>query len=1021
VAVSQVSNPYHPRMPRRLVSPTLVGRASELAAITGAFDGAVAGAPVHRLVAGEAGVGKSRLVADASAQAAAHGMRVLTGGCADVGHGGVPYAPIVEALRDLVRSLDAHDLDTVIGGARDDLARLVPSLARVDIRDLGPQTETLQPRLFDAILGVLQRLAEIEPVVFVVEDLHWADPATRETISFLIRQLRSDRVVLIMTFRSDELHRRHPLLPWLAELDRSGQVERVDVARLDLAATRDLLAAILEAQPSPDFVDQIHRRSDGNPFFVEELLGAGTDTEGGRLPPTLREVLLARIVGLSESAQTVIGVSAVAGGRVSHALLRHVSGLSEADLLGGLREAVGSQILVTGPARDEGAGDYEFRHALLQEAAYDDLLPGERQRLHRSFAEALDERGPGSGAIAAGHWGELAYHWSAARDDSRAFQAAVRAGEAASRTFAFADARRHDERALESWDTVGDPEGLAGIDRVDLLDRAAVAAWLSGDPRRGVALRREVVAILRSEADPIRLGGALERLGRALWVNTETEAALEAYEAAVAVIPSEPATPELARVLSGYGQILMLLDRWTESRALCERAVAIAREVGARQVEGHALNTLGLDLSVMGLCAESAAASDEALVAAREVADADDVGRGHVNRGEARRACGDVRGAFEAAREGITATEEFGVARTYGGFVRANVVAYGFELGEWVEATRLADATFTDIPVGLPLRRYVLTRWIALLVAQGDRRAPSLIEELRDMVDGFPVETQFAGPYHIVTAESAIWQADPDRAFETVMHGIAGSRDREWPRDHVRLYRIGMRAAADRAEIARARRDAAAARIAVEAGDAMWVDLDRYIARSYADRSGMIASEIDAEVATAGAERRRLTRDPAAESWSDAAARWRARENPYLVGYCRWHEAEARLTEGDRGGATGALAESHAIGSMLGAGPLVAAVESLAARSRIDLSVDTSPTPPAIVTPADPFGLTRRERDVLPLLVKGRTNRQIAEELFISENTAGVHVSNILGKLGASTRTEAAGIAARLGLGLDEG
>ena len=591
-------------MPRRLVSPTLVGRTTELAAIARAFDGAAAGLPIHRLVSGEAGIGKSRLVAEAAALATARGMRVMVGSCADVGHGGVPYGPIVEALRTLVRTLDPDRLDVVMGSGRDDLARLVPSLTSDREHDSGTQTETLQPRLLDAILGVLQRLAEVEPVVFVVEDLHWADPATRETISYLIRQMRTDRVVLIMTFRSDELHRRHPLLPWLAELDRSGQVERVDVERLDSTATRELLEAILDASPTADMVDEIHRRSDGNPFFVEELLGAGTESEGGRLPPTLREVLLARIVALPECAQTVIGVAAVAGGKVDHDLLAHVAGLADADLIDGLRDAVGNQILVTLSGSDGVAGDYEFRHALLQEAAYDDLLPGERQRLHRAYAEALAERGPGAGAMAAGHWGELAYHWSAARDDRLAFQASVRAGAAASRAFAFADARRHDERALESWSMVDDPEGLAGIDRVDLLGRAAESAWLSGDARRGVALRREAVAMLGAEADPIRLGGALERLGRALWVNSETKAALEAYQAAMTIMPSEPPTPELARVLSGYGQILMLLDRWSESLVLCERAVTIARQVGAREVEGHALNTLGLDLSVVGRCVE---------------------------------------------------------------------------------------------------------------------------------------------------------------------------------------------------------------------------------------------------------------------------------------------------------------------------------------------------------------------------------------------------------------------------------
>jgi DNA-binding CsgD family transcriptional regulator/tetratricopeptide (TPR) repeat protein len=946
-------------------------------------------------------------------------MRVVVGSCADVGHGGVPYGPIVEALRTVVRTLEPEVLDSVVGGARADLARLVPTLGGTGGSDARPQTETLQPRLFDAILGVFQRLAEVEPVMFVVEDLHWADPATRESISYLIRQLRQDRVVLIMTFRSDELHRRHPLLPWLAELDRSGIVDRVDLGRLDATATHALLAAILDAPPSAELVAQIHRRSDGNPFFVEELLGAGTDAEAGRLPPTLREVLFARIVALPECAQTVIGVAAVAGGRVDHDILAHVAGLADEDLLDGLRDAVGSHILVTGPAG--AGGDYEFRHALLQEAAYDDLLPGERQRLHRAFAEALAARVPGSGALAAGHWGELAYHWAAARDEPRAFEASVRAGEAAARAFAFADARRHDERALESWSMVEDPETLAGIDRVELLGRAAEAAWLAGDSRRGVALRREAVATLGPDADPIRLGGALERLGRALWVNTETEAALKAHERAMAIMPTDPPTPELARVLSGYGQILMLLDRWTESLELCERAVAIAREVGARQVEGHALNTLGLDLSVVGRCADSLPASDAALAIAREVADADDIGRGYVNRAVSIRFCGDVRGAAAAIREGIAATDEVGVTRTYGGFVRANGVVYAYELGDWAEANRLAEESVALVTAGTPLRRYGLARWVPLLVSQGDPRAEPLLQELRAMVEGFPLETQFATPLHLASAEAALWRGDPEAAFATTAQAIEESRDREWPRDHLRLFRMGMRAAADRAEVARARRDVASERRAIEDGRVLWDALAPFVSERYAKRTGLAADEIVTEITTTDAELRRLRRQPSEAAWVESAGRWEARGNAYLVAYCRWRVAEARLNDGDRAGAASALAEAHAIAARLGAMPLRAALEGLATRARLDPSAEPvamAPVPPD--APVDPFGLTRRERDVLPLLVKGRTNRQIAEELFISENTAGVHVSNILGKLGATSRTEAAGIAARLGLGVED-
>ena len=896
----------------------------------------------------------------------------------------------------------------------------MPALGPAVAIDRMTQSESLQARLLDAVLSLLQRLSAISPVVLVVEDLHWADPATRETVAFLVRHIRSDRILLVMTFRADELHRRHPLLPWLAELDRSGRVERIDLERLDPADTRELLEAILGAPPSGDLTDRIHRRSDGNPFFIEELLMAGVDGAGGPLPPTLREVLLARISAMPDRAQTVIGVAAVAGRRVDHGLLAKVAGMDEHDLLDALRTAVASQVLVTSTNDDGLDGDYAFRHALLQEAAYDDLLPGERIAHHLAFARALAERGPGSGAIAAGHWAELAYHWSAARDDRQAFDASIRAGDAAARAFAFADARRHDERALELWTRVEGPEDLAGFDRVELLDRAALAAWLAGDSRRSVALRREAIAALGPDADPIRVGTMLERLGRALWVNAETEAALEAHEAAVRIMPVEPPTAELARVLSGYGQILMLLDRWSESTVLCKRAVDIARDVGARQVEGHALNTYGLDLAVGGRCEEGFAELEASLAIAREVANADDIGRAYNNLGEARRVCGDVRGALEVTRAGVAAAEEIGLSRTYGTFIGANGVSYGFDLGLWEEADRTAETYVATHQMSRPQRRYGLTRWLPLLVAEGDDRVEASLDELRMLLEGVPVEAQFHSPYRLSIAESALWRGEPDKALASIRQGLDEIRRSEWPRYHLRLYRVGMRAVADMAEVERARRNPDGERQAVEAGTDLWGSLQLIPGVADGD-GGEIVSETAAEVATVEAERARLERRPAVELWRAAADRWRVRENPYLVAYCRWREAEALLGDGDRAGAGIAAREAHAIAEGLGATPLRESIEALAARSRLDLAEAgaADPAPAAVEPDGNPFGLTRRERDVLPLLVRGRTNRQIADELFISENTAGVHVSNILGKMGASTRTEAAGIAARLGLGID--
>ncbi len=375
-------------MSGRLVSPVVVGREREIATISRVLDDALAGNASHLLVAGEAGVGKSRLVSEAVRVAGERGMQVLRGACVNIGAAGVPYGPIVEVLRELHRELPPEDMADLVGPSGTDLARLLPALvADADLPEPSTQSQWLQARLLEALLGLVQRLADRKPLLLVVEDLHWADPGTRETLTYLVRNLRADAAVLLLTYRSDELHRRHPLLPWLAELERTGRVERVELTRLEPASTKELLAAILGGDPDRDLVDRVLERSDGNPFFIEELLMAEGASSDRGMPPTLRGILLARISALPEAAQSVVGVAAVAGRRVDHDLLATVAGQDESTTLAALRDAVGQQVLVADSVG--GSDGYAFRHALMQEAAYEDLLPGERRRLHRAFAEAV--------------------------------------------------------------------------------------------------------------------------------------------------------------------------------------------------------------------------------------------------------------------------------------------------------------------------------------------------------------------------------------------------------------------------------------------------------------------------------------------------------------------------------------------------------------------------------------------------------------------------------------------------------
>ena len=1001
-------------MSGRLVSPIVVGREAELSAIADGVDGGRDGRSSTLMLAGEAGVGKSRLVAEAMRMASERGMQVLRGSCVNIGAAGVPYGPIVEALRELHRELPQDELSELVGTSASDLARLLPSLvAQPDLPEPTAQSQWLQARLLEAILGLVQRLAARAPVLLVIEDLHWADPGTRETLTYLVRNLRTDAVTLLITYRSDELHRRHALLPWLAELERTGRVQRIDIARLEPARTRDLVSAILGGEAEADLVARVVERSDGNPFFIEELVMAEGASSDRGMPPTLRGILLARISALPDAAQSLVGVAAVAGRRVDHDLLASVAGQDESTTIAALRDAVGQQILV---ADTTGESDgYAFRHALMQEAAYDDLLPGERRRLHKAFAEAVAAQAVGTGADAAAHWAELAYHWSATRDDERALEASVRAASAAVEAYAFGDALRHFEGALDLWPSVDDPERVAGVDLATLLDQASEVASIDGQTRRGAALREAAIAELDEATDPVRAALWHERLGRQRWLAADTPGALRAYEHAIEM--AAPPSPARARVLSGYGQLLMLVDRWDESCRVCEEALALARESGDRQVEGHALCTLGLDYSALGRSEDGPAALVEAHRIGVEVGNFDDVGRANVNLANALLYTGQAQRGATVVEEGLIEAQRLGIASSYGCYLAHTGVQILNDLGRWDEALELATGTFALQHFEPHLDRYGLARLVPLLVGLGHPTVVERLDQLGRLLEGMPKEGQFSVPYFGARAEHLLWAGRPEEALTTGMRGLEGADPTTLSWYPIRLIRIAARAASEVAEAGRARRDTAL----VETARVAWGTISGLIdaaraAKAFARLAGGALAQVEAELAVIDAEGRRIDDSPQVDPWRTAVERALVDGRPYMVAYGRWRLAEALLLAGDRGAATEELRSAHGIAVRLGAEPMRRALENLAARARIALTRDESEAVTAVPAAEDPFALTRREREVLALVSTGRTNKQIADELFISESTAGVHVSNILGKLGVATRTEAASVAVRLNL-----
>jgi tetratricopeptide (TPR) repeat protein len=540
----------------RVASPTFAGRVEELELLEAARRRAADGDPAVVLVGGEAGVGKTRLVAELTARCASEGTRVLVGGCVPVGDGALPYAPIVEILRTLLADVGVGAVRELVGPSWPELARLLPALGAPD--RTSQRDQVAQTRLFELLLGLLGHLSEQTPLVLVVEDLHWGDPSTRDLLAFLARNLRRERLLLVITYRNDEPGQQR-LGPYLAELDRASRVERIDLRRLDQVETVTQLAGILGAAPATGLVDAVFARSQGNPFFTEELLAmvrAGSDG----LPATLRDLLRGRVAALPDPASKVLEVVAMAGRRTSHRLLAAVVGLDDQGLVKALRAAVGSQLLVTVPDLD----GYEVRHALLREVIDADLLPGERARLHAALAQTLTDQP------------ELAAHWDAAGEPTRALPARVQAGLAAERGPRLPEAQGHYERALQLWEQVTDPGRAAGLDQAELLTRTADAASASGRSQRALALLTTALDQLDPAIDPVRVALLLMRLGGERWATGDEPGCLAAFEEAVRILPAEP-----ARVLAEYAQSLMLAAPLRDAVGRAEEALVVARTVGA--------------------------------------------------------------------------------------------------------------------------------------------------------------------------------------------------------------------------------------------------------------------------------------------------------------------------------------------------------------------------------------------------------------------------------------------------------
>jgi DNA-binding CsgD family transcriptional regulator/tetratricopeptide (TPR) repeat protein len=975
-----------------------------------------AGEPATVLICGEAGAGKTRLVAEVAARAGDRGTRTLVGSCTVVGRASLAFAPFAEALRPLVN-------DFVIGG-RDGGRSVAPRLARLvaapggraatlDPPDPDPLGPSAQLGLFEEVFDTLERAAAPSGLLMVIEDLHWADLSSRGLFEFLSRNLRGTPVALVGTVRTDEPDAAG-FLAWLAELERGPRAIRVDIGPFGRDELTQLLAGVLGRSPSAELVGRVYERSAGNAFLAEELVAASE--RGVHVPTTVQSLVLARMAGLTAAARGLVRLAAVAGVGVGHGLLAAASSLGDDALLAAARELAENHLMVSDPS---GEG-YVFRHALTREAVYDDLLPGERQRLHRAIARALNDE-PALGPPARWAVAEaVAEHWFAAGELERALAASVAAGNAAREVLAVADALGHYERALELWDRVADTEAVAGVGRPGLLEDAAEVA--SGAGEHDLAIRYVDAAIGELEhaaCAPAQLG--LLYAQKCLYLlRAGREAGLLEWTArAVALVPSEPATAGRAAVLAEHANALAYTEeRYEEASQVATAALDVARRADARKQEVRAHTVLGICLGMTSRDPEAVIREFEQAVAiGREIGDAEEVVFAYANHVDKLVRLGRLDEAAATALQAADVGVEMGALRSWVGLNMLNRAEALFLAGRWDECEQVLGRLREHRAGGLvELWRLLITALLEASRGRDDAAAAAIAA-----AEGLGVDhAQAEGLLDAARAHLALNTGDLQAAHSATVEGLdalTGSDLQQEMIAIVTLAGLGLRIEADRAQVARARRDTTAEQGAIESART-------FAARTLPLRARACAAAHRPEVirahrALCEAEVGRAEGRPDPDVWCRAADAGAAEGDPYRTAYARFRETEAVLaSRGDRARAADALTAAIAIVGQLGAAPLGREIEALARRARIDLTdqplpeAPPAPPEPRFATPA----LTARELEVLRLVAAGYTNPQIGEALYISRKTASHHVSSVLTKLGVRTRFEAAGVAHRLGL-----
>ncbi|MGH2627462.1 MAG: ATP-binding protein [Anaerolineales bacterium] len=981
---------------RRALAPTLVGRSSQLRELEEHFRAAGGGSGRLVVISGEAGVGKTRLLAEFLQGVFRDGRaEILEGLCYDEDPA-VPYGPVIEALRGWMRRRGSDVVAGPAGSWTGDLARLLPELGQAPPPLSESEAPAQKRRVFEGIYQVLRPGAAQPTRVLVLEDLHWSDQTSQELLRHLARAIEADRILIIGTYRKDELHRRHPLTHWLADLNRELLLAEVDLGPLIRDEVAQIIDAILGRAAPPGLVGAVYDRTAGNPFFVEEILKSlmesgemeevilaaqqGRGLDRLQIPLSVRDSVVGRTAGLSDTTTQVLKFAAVIGRAFDFELLLGLTGLTEEVLLKAIADLVERQLVAE--VKQEGEDRFEFRHALTREAIYEDLLGREKRRMHLEVLQAIEQTRAFEGN---GRVDQLAYHSLKARELEKAAHYAELAGERAAQMCAFREAIAHYEVALELR------EGAGPREKADLLDRLGQAAHPVGVSSVTFRYWKEARALYEEIGDVPKMAEMDLRLSRISWEAGDPGGAFAHAQSALAGLEAGPPSKNLAYAYSTLSQLHMLSSRPQESIRWGEKAIALAEQLGDDRTKAHSLNNIGVSLGELGQVERGLACLEESLEIALRLGLAFDTARACNNMGELLLVLGRIEPTLEMYRLGVRKGEESG-ADLSRGFVLGNMGAILIFQGKWAEAEEALARGIRLGEAGMPVVLLVAQPQMARLhLMRGDfGTALGLLEEIRPDVDRGGEYQNLRDVYPMLAAclfrsgRRAEALQTLDRIYEM------------WRQVGPIVGAMLMMA------------ESAALYAALEVWDkaeALVEGMRSVVARTatpwtrawLAESEGLLALRADPEAAAA--------------KFGAALEDWNTMGLVPFAARSTMHRGEAILAAGggDRDRAGADLAQAARTFESLGAKADLADLAEIRARYRLE----RKPGKPE----AGPLAsLTPREREVLALLAGGLTNREIAERLVISAKTAEIHVGNILGKLGLKSRAQAAALALEHGL-----